>query len=371
MKTPVKKYDDELVQEIHQSKETIKVNNTEICLKESPTRKGRGYLDPFELEIIEQTRKKERERPNPFEMKLSPEQQIAIIRNSMGFPNLNLNTREIITKYEDIDAAGHSVGLWRYYLRRGKPEPRSALIYFHGGGWFGGSVYAVENPCRLICELGDAVVFNVDYDLAPAVKFPVNIEECYDIVKHVYEHAEEYKIDKTKITVAGDSAGGNFAAAVSLKDRDEKNHYISQTILIYPGVTFGRYAADGYTWDVDEFEISEEQREVIIENMPYGQPADLEDSLEAYAYFENLADAASPYASPMLAESFSGLPKTMIITSEYDGLRPQGEFYGSQLAKDGVDTTIYRYCGCTHAFIDRFGFQPQSEEMCLTIAEAL
>lgn len=368
----MKKYDDKLVEKIHHSTETVSMYGTEIHLKESPTRAGKGYMDPFELAVMTQNwAANEKEGVNPFEMQLPPEQMIPLLRDIMGFANLNLNTKEIITKYETLSDDGHTFGLWRYYLRKGKQEPKSCLIYIHGGGWLGGTVYCVENACKLIAELGDAVVFNVEYDLAPEVKFPGNLNECYAAVKHVYEHAQEYGIDKTRISVAGDSAGGNLCAAMCLKDRDEGNHYINQEILLYPAVTFGMNAAEGYTWSEDVYEAVPEHKRPIFGSLMLGRPMNLEGDLNAECYFQDIADSAHPYASPMMAESFEGVAKTIIMTAEYDGLRQQGEFYGAQLKKAGVDTTIYRYCGCTHAFLDRLGYQPQTEEACQLIAEAL
>jgi acetyl esterase/lipase len=70
----------------------------------------------------------------------------------------------------------------------------------------------VENPCRLIAELADAVVFNVDYALAPEKKYPNGFEDCFGVVRHIFDHAEAYGVDKRKIAVGGDSAGGNLTA---------------------------------------------------------------------------------------------------------------------------------------------------------------
>lgn len=368
----MRKYDKNLVTQIHQSDKIISAYGMNVHLKDSPTRKGNGYMDPFELAIMEQNRfAHENEGGNPFEMKLPPEQLIPILREVMGFPNLNLNEKEIITKYETLTWGDNTFGLWRYYPKKGKKTNKPCLICFHGGAWFGGSVYAIENACKLIAELGDAVVFNVEYNLAPEVKFPENLNECYKAVTHVYQHADEYGIDKNRISVAGDSAGANLCAAMCLKDRDENNHYITQDFLIYPAVTFGRNAAQGYNWSEDVYEAAPEHAHIIKESLIFGKPIDLEGNMEAECYFEKLTDATHPYASPMMASDFSGLPKTFIMTAEYDGLRQQGEFYGSQLRNAGVDTTVYRYCGCTHAFLDRLGFQPQTEELCLLIAENL
>ncbi len=368
----MRKYDNSTVEKIHQSSETIPLYGVDIQLKENPNR-TKGYMDPSELSLIQDNwaANHQDNGNNPFKQNLPPEILLPFLRDTMGFPNLNMNTMEIITKYEAIPANGRTIGLWRYYLRRGKQEPKSCLIYIHGGGWIGGTVYTVENPCKLIAESADAVVFNVDYDLAPEVKFPNNLEECYAAVAHIYQHAEEYGIDKTKITVAGDSAGGNLCAAMCLKDRDENNHYIAQAVLLYPAVTFGRNMVPGYEWSEDAYEIAPGQEGPIKGSLILGRPQDLDESIEAKWYFKDMKDASHPYASPMMAESFEGLAKTVIMTAEYDGLRIQGEFYGSLLAKAGVDTAIYRYCGCTHAFIDRLGYQPQAEEVCRLIAEIL
>lgn len=369
----MKQYQDRLVEQIRQCEETITEFGVEIRLKESPNRAGKGHMDPAELSLIKENwaASDQEDAGHPYELDLPPEEMIPFLRDMMGFPNLNLNTMEIITKYETIPVRGREVGLWRYFLRKGKREPKSCLIYIHGGGWFGGSVYTVENPCKFIAEAADAVVFNVDYGLAPQMKFPYNLEECYEAVRHVYRNAEIYGIDPKRITIAGDSAGGNLCAAMCLKDRDEGNHYIAQEILLYPAVTFGRNAAPGYEWHMDAFEIAPGQERTIKGCLTLGQPQDVETNREAGWYFKDFKDASHPYASPMMAGDLSGVAKTVILTAEYDGLRIQGEFYGSQLAKAGVETMIYRYCGCTHAFIDRLGYQPQPEDACRLIAELL
>lgn len=176
----MKQYQDLLVEKIRQSDEIISEFGVDIHLKESPNRPGKGYMDPAELALIEENwaANDHEDAASPFEPDLPPEQIIPFLRDMMGFPNLNLNTMEMITKYETIPVRGREVGLWHYYLRKGKQEPKSCLIYIHGGGWFGGSVYTLENPCKFIAEAADAIVFNVVYGLAPEIKFPNNLSRC-------------------------------------------------------------------------------------------------------------------------------------------------------------------------------------------------
>lgn len=374
----MKKYEDSVVAQIAASNRTTTAYGVTVNLKDSPREKA-GILDPYEVAIRnmnwaarEQKEEKKEEKPagNPF-ANLPKETIVGFMREMMGFANLNLCQTQMITKYEELDVEGRTVGLWRYYKRKGKKEPKACLVYIHGGGWVGGDVYTVENPCRLIAELGDAVVFNVDYALAPEGPFPQGLHDCFYAIKHIYENAAAYGIDPTKISVAGDSAGGNLTAAVSLMARDQGIPMVAQQIMLYPCVVFGRNTAGDYKWDMNEYEIAPEAVESMQSAMGLGRPQDIETSFPDQLYFTDYEDAKSPYASPMLAESFENLPKAIMITAEYDGLRLQGEYYAKMLMDAGVDTTIYRYEGLTHAFLDRLGFLPQTEEVCQLIAAAL
>lgn len=230
--------------------------------------------------------------------------------------------------------------MWRYYPRKSQNNTkRPALVFFHGGGWIGGSVYTVENFCKYITELADAVVFNVDYSLAPEKPYPNGLNDNYYAVKHVFDHAEAYGIDPKKICVGGDSAGGNYTAAVCLKARDEGTPKIAMQVLIYPCVIMSDAHVDGYEWREDFFEVSEEQKDIIKNFLTLGRPAKDEDNLFTGAY----------------------------VTS----LRVQTEFYAKKLKDAGVDTICFRYKGMTHAFIDKLGHVPQAEDLCIEIANAM
>jgi len=368
-------YNKELVDALQRQQETTDHNGLKIIVKVSPEEPRPGFLDPRELQIINEhwVSKGEGTLPDRQTEPVSPELALQNIRDNMGFPNRNLNTIEIHTQYERLNFEGNDVGLWRYYTRKSmRQSGKPCLIFFHGGGFIGGSVYTLENPCRLIAELADAVVFNIDYSLAPEKKFPNGFNDCFHAVKHIYDHAQEYGIDRNKIAVGGDSAGGNLTAAVAVKDRDLGLNMVALQVLIYPLVTFINRDIAGYRWDINEFEIADEQRAIIEPMLGLGRSAedDEDESSIGKFYFSNLTDARNPYASPLLSRQ-SGLPKALCVGAEYDGLRIQTEFYGRKLTEAGISVKTIRYKGCLHAFIDRLGFVPQAEDLCIEIANAV
>lgn len=363
----MKKYDDDLIMQLKEEKKAINSNGLEIIIKESPLREKEGCLDPIEKSLMGNNWAGS----PPEGGELPPlELIVPIIRDSMGFANLNLNTEEMITKYEAFEFDGNTVELWRYYKRRSERVKKPCLVFYHGGGWLGGTPYTTENPCKLIAELADAVVFNIGYSLAPEKPFPNGFKDCYNALKHIYENAKSYGVDKDRITVAGDSAGGNYAAAVTLKARDEKIPMVYQQFLIYPAIAMADVTVPGYEWKESDFVIDKEEEELIRPCLGLGRPLKYGTDPMVFAYIKDPRDLYNPYVSPILAHH-EGLPKTIIAVAEYDGLRIQGEFYAGQLKSAGVETKVLRYEGLTHAFLDKLGYLPQSEDLCREIAEAI
>ena len=382
----MRKYPKEYLEILKNEAKKIENNGVEIILKPSPGEDRKGYLDPCEKAVMDghwisqlsnDDNNNSDEKVDFGEVMKNGEmppldELIPILRDSMGFANYNLNTVEIYTKFETIEDSGNEVGLWRYYPRNiEKKNNKKALVFFHGGGWIGGTTYVVENFCKLIAEKANCVVFNIDYSLAPEKKFPNGFNDNYFAVKHIYDNANKYGIDKNKIAVAGDSAGGNYAAAVSLRARDENIPMIAMQILIYPGVGVGDVKPKGYEWSEDVFEIAPEQEEQIRAVLVLGRPNDITNNPMEGSYINDINDIYNPYISPMMAKSHANLPKAILVAGELDGLRIQTEFYAKQLKDAGVPVTCYRYKGMTHAFIDRLGFVPQAEDLANIIAEAI
>ncbi|MDD2459338.1 MAG: alpha/beta hydrolase [Eubacteriales bacterium] len=336
-----------------------------LSIKRVPDEPRAGYPDPRFIEPL-------LARPTTEHAFAAANLTVEQMRRMMGSPNRNLNTVEIYTGFETLSVEGRTVGIWRYYPR--KPfdkRNRPALVFFHGGGFVGGSPFAVENFCRLVAELAGAVVFNIDYALAPEHKFPQGLQDCYAAVCHVHDHAADYGIDPAKITVGGDSAGGNLSAACCLLDYASDRAIIKAQFLIYPAVLIGTARTPDFDWRLADFNLCAEYR-AILEPIVLGfAPAEEEAPGFEALYTQVPEECQNPLASPLLAPDFTVFPRTLIATAEYDGLRVQGELFGRRLQAAGNPARVIRYHGVGHAFIDVVGLLPQAEALACEIAAEL
>jgi acetyl esterase len=232
-------------------------------------------------------------------------------------------------------------------------EPRSLVVYFHGGGFVFCSIDTHDGTCRRLAAAAGAVVVSVEYRLAPEHCFPVPLEDCYAATVWCHEHAAELGADPARLVVAGDSAGGNMAAATSLLARDRGGPPITHQVLIYPVIDSGcetpSFAAnaDGYFLEADTMRWFWSQ------------------------YLGADCDGTDPLASPSRAADHAGLPPATVITAEYDPLRDEGESYAETLQAAGVPATSVRYDGMIHGFVSMPGLFPEADQAMSVVAEAL
>jgi acetyl esterase len=230
-------------------------------------------------------------------------------------------------------------------LRIYTPEgagPFPVLVYFHGGGWVIGSLDTHEGVCRQLAKRSGAVVVSVDYRLAPEHKFPAAPEDCYAATLWVAENAAKIGADGRRLAVGGDSAGGNLAAVVSLMARDRAKPTIAFQLLIYP-VTDHSYETASYRDNADGYLLTKDSMVWFWNH-----------------YLKGAGDGAQPYASPLRARDLEGLPPAMVVTTEFDPLRDEGEAYAERLRQAGVPVKLKRYDGLIHGFFMMTGFFPQA-----------
>jgi acetyl esterase len=216
----------------------------------------------------------------------------------------------------------------------GLEEALPAVLYFHGGGWVMGDRNTHDHLIReLAVQAGAAVVF-VEYDNAPEVRYPVNNEQAYAALAHVAANGEALGIDGSRLAVAGDSAGGNMAIAVTLMAKERRGPRIAHQLLFYPVTNDVSENASYQAFGEGPF-LTRRAMDYFLEA---NYPADRRDEVLAF-----------PLKAPV--EQLTGLPPATLIVAENDLLRDEGEAYGRRLLQAGVPVTSTRYNGTIHDFV--------------------
>jgi acetyl esterase len=208
----------------------------------------------------------------------------------------------------------------------------SCILYFHGGGFMKGDLDSGDCVAWGYADSLGAVVISVDYRLTPEHAYPAAFDDCYSALEYAAANASALGIDPTRVAVAGDSAGGNLAAAVSLAARDHGGPAIAAQALIYPMLGLKLVLAS-----------LDKQGDA-----PGLSAQAVSDYWRMYLGGAESTDDA--YAAPLAGTDFSGLPPALIHTAEYDPLRDDGEVYAERLRAAGTPIT-YR---CAERMIHGF-----------------
>lgn len=234
------------------------------------------------------------------------------IRKINGYDNVSLRTYVIEPKKSNSDMP--------------------CLILFHGGGFMLkasnahykiAKEYAAKLPCKVVY---------VDYRLAPKYSFPVPVEDCFATYQWVLDNADMLGIDKSRIVIGGDSAGGNLAAAVTLMARDRKMQLPLAVMLIYPVM----------------------DRRMITESMKKYTDTPVWDARLTHmmwgAYLKGQVLEPIEYASPIEADSLDNFPESYIEVAEYDCLRDEGIAFYKRLIEGGTTAELYEIKNACHGF---------------------
>ena len=229
---------------------TERLKGLEIKIKPVPESDRHGIPDEREAAWMRRTQNSLGKNVLIEDMTLLTREDIQGLRDAMGCENQDLS-ENMITSHRVIKTEYGNIPLWIYTPCGTKQRP--LVVYFHGGGFFGGTTRVVENACKLLAERSEAVVISVDYVLAPEYRFPKGLLQCWETVQWAYANAGALNIDPTKIAVSGDSAGGNLAAACCLLDR---KRMIKLQLLLYPAVIAESFTE--YGWTEDAYEMNED-----------------------------------------------------------------------------------------------------------------
>lgn len=206
------------------------------------------------------------------------------------------------------------------------------LLFFHGGGWVRGNIDTYTKVCINMAKITNHKVISVDYRLAPEFPFPAGVEDCYAVAKFLYSN-----YNKEDITLIGDSAGANMAAAVSLMAKDRGEFLPLNQILIYPSTYNNHTNSSPFP------SIRDNGTDYLLTSKR------IRDFIELYKSSDE--DLNNPYLAPLLAKDLSSQPNTLIITAEFCPLRDEGEYYGKKLFEAGNKVKIYRLKDALHGFL--------------------
>lgn len=181
------------------------------------------------------------------------------IQSTLGIPYYTvLNT--IVDSFDPIKIRPFDRGQVKYHdeyvenvlvriytpLNSSQPSLLPVVFFFHGGGFFFGSIYSHDTMTFHLSMYSGAKVIAINYQRTPNVHYPTPIDEGLRVIRHVMNHNEEFSIDPTKICLAGDSAGGNMAVVIERHLRDENRPKIRAVLLLYPLLQLVNYRLESY-----------------------------------------------------------------------------------------------------------------------------
>ncbi|MFJ9407075.1 alpha/beta hydrolase [Streptomyces sp. NPDC101393] len=240
-----------------------------------------------------------------------------------------------------------------YHPDSAAPGPRPLLVFFHGGGWVMCDLDTHDGLCRELALGSGASVISVDYRRAPEHRFPAAVEDACAATRWACAHAAELGCDPARVAVAGDSSGGNLAAAVTLMTRDRGGPPLAAQLLLYPALDHRLLGRSATAYATGFFHTTAHMRWYWAQ------------------YLGPQGDGAHPYASPGLAPDLTGLPPALLVLPECDPLRDEGVAYGRALRAAAVPARVETYRGTFHGFLGTLGQLPEAAHALATASSWL
>lgn len=281
---------------------------------------------------------------------LHPDVEAMLAALESGFPDVTqysaaevreiiLSRRAPLTRTPDmkqakdvtIDGPGGDLPLRVYVPHSVGAEAAPVVVFAHGGGFVFCDLDSHDEFCRSMAEALDVVVVSVDYRRAPEHPAPAAMEDVYAAVCWTAETIAEFGGDPNRIAVAGDSAGGNLAATVSIAARDRGGPRITAQVLIYPVIDDDLTTESYEKYGVGYYNTTKAMRWYWDQYAPNGTDSEL--------------------IVPSRAESLAGLPAALVATAELDPPCSAGDEYAKQLAAAGVPVVAHRFDGLFHGFL--------------------
>jgi acetyl esterase len=265
---------------------------------------------------------------------------LEVARAMMGGKSNAATNTHVAVPSTDLTIPGPDGPLRARHYRPTVADAAPLLLFFHGGGFVMGDIETHDGLCRMICRDAAIHVLSVDYRLAPENRAPAAVDDCVAAYRWARGHAAELGADASRIGVGGESAGGNLAALVALRSRDEGIPQPALQVLLYPVLDLSAKTRSR-TLFADGFFLSKLEQERFV---------------DMYLGGTGLA-ADDARVSPLKAAELSGLAPALMVTAGFDPLRDEGNEYAVALRSAGVTVDHRQFDALTHGFasIARFG----------------
>ncbi len=242
---------------------------------------------------------------------------------------------DVLSTWITVGTGASAVRVHMVRPPRSDGDQLPVVVYLHGGGWVLGSAQTHDRLVReLAVGVGGAVLF-VEYDRSPEARYPVALEQAYGVARWVHEEGASAGLDAARMAVAGDSAGGNIAAALAILAQERGDVSFVHQSLYYPVTDAGQ--------DTDSYREFAHGPHLTADTMAWFWDA----------YVPDAAVREKATASPLRStlEDLAGLPEAFVIVDENDVLRDEGEAYAARLIEAGVRCSSVRYNGTLHDFM--------------------
>lgn len=252
------------------------------------------------------------------------------------------------SKVEDQTVAGGvAVRIYRPAV-----HPAPTVVYFHGGGWVAGDLETHDRQCRSLCIDTGVVVVSVDYRRPPEAPFPAAYDDSFAVTRWAFENVSALGGDATRIGVAGDSAGGNLAAAVAIACRDTGLRLAAQ-LLVYPVTDVdGGYRNDAINARYPSRAQNADDYFLTLEVMKWF----------ADHYLPDRGTQRDPRVSPLHAPRLDGLAPAVVTSAQFDPLRDEGIAYAEALRRAGVTVREHKGAGLIHGYVGLSGAAPAAAD---------
>jgi acetyl esterase len=221
---------------------------------------------------------------------------------------------------EDFEVDGVPV---RLYAPAGAADG-PVVVFFHGGGWVVGSLDTHDGVCRALANRSGCRIAAVHYRLAPEHRFPAAVDDSWTVTHWAFGQA-------SRVAVAGDSAGGNLAAVMALRARDE-GLPLAHQVLVYPVID--------HRFDTASYLANATGCGLTLAGMRW-----------YWDHYLGGADGAHPDASPLRAASLAGVAPALVVVCGLDPLRDEGVAYAERLRASGVPARLSEYEDMIHGFL--------------------